>query len=88
MWICFPGRGMLRPWHFCPTNNQILSNISRIFTCVKNKDVSGTKNVSGTLLHARINEPAALDCSFVIGGNKTGVKTLDWMRNFLKLQHN
>ena len=49
---------------------------------VKNQDAAGTGNVSGMLLYARTEEAVAPDCSFVMGGNRIGVKTLDLNKDF------
>lgn len=57
-------------------------NMYQIFTYVKNQDAAGTGNVSGMLLYARTEEAVAPDCSFVIGGNRFGVKTLDLNKDF------
>lgn len=57
-------------------------NMYQIFTYVKNQDAAGTGNVSGMLLYARTEEAVAPDCSFVMGGNRIGVKTLDLNKDF------
>lgn len=61
------------------------SNIYQIFTYVKNQDASGRGNVSGMLLYARTDEAVTPDCSFVVGGNKIGVKTLDLNTEFSQI---
>ena len=58
------------------------SNIYQIFTYVKNQDAVGAGNVSGLLLYARTEEAVVPDCSFVMGGNRIGVKTLDLNKDF------
>lgn len=58
------------------------SNIYQIFTYVKNQDAVGTGNVSGLLLYARTEEAVVPDCSFVMSGNRIGVKTLDLNKDF------
>lgn len=53
------------------------ANMYQIFTYVKNYDKDQTGNVSGMLLYARTNETLQPDNSYVVGGNKISVKTLD-----------
>lgn len=57
-------------------------NMYQIFTYVKNQDVMNTGNVSGMLLYAKTEEAITPDCSFVMGGNKISVKTLDLNKEF------
>ena len=57
-------------------------NMYQIFTYVKNQDAMNTGNVSGMLLYAKTEESITPDCSFVIGGNKISVKTLDLNKEF------
>lgn len=57
-------------------------NVYQIFTYVKNQDVAGTGKVSGMLLYAKTDEAITPDCSFVMGGNKISVKTLDLNKEF------
>ena len=57
-------------------------NVYQIFTYVKNQDVANTGNVSGMLLYAKTDEAITPDCSFVMGGNKISVKTLDLNKEF------
>ena len=57
-------------------------NMYQIFTYVKNQDVKNTGNVSGMLLYAKTEETITPDCSFVMGGNKISVKTLDLNKEF------
>lgn len=57
-------------------------NVYQIFTYVKNQDTAGTGNVSGMLLYAKTNEEITPDCSFVMGGNRISVKTLDLNKEF------
>lgn len=52
-------------------------NLYQIFTYVKNKDVSGSGDVSGMLLYARTEESVAPDMDAVFGKNRIVVKTLD-----------
>lgn len=58
------------------------NNVYQIFTYVKNQDASGTGNVSGMLLYAKTEEDITPDCSFVMGGNRISVKTLDLNKEF------
>lgn len=57
-------------------------NMYQIFTYVKNQDVKNNGSVSGMLLYAKTEEAITPDCSFVIGGNKISVKTLDLNKEF------
>ena len=57
-------------------------NMYQIFTYVKNQDVKNNGSVSGMLLYAKTEEIITPDCSFVIGGNKISVKTLDLNKEF------
>lgn len=57
-------------------------NVYQIFTYVKNQDTAGSGNVSGLLLYAKTEEAITPDCSFVMGGNKISVKTLDLNTEF------
>lgn len=57
-------------------------NMYQIFTYVKNQDTVGSGNVSGLLLYAKTEEVITPDCSFVMGGNKISVKTLDLNTEF------
>lgn len=58
------------------------SNMYQIFTYVKNQDVENNGRVSGMLLYAKTEEAITPDCSFVIGGNKISVKTVDLNKEF------
>ena len=44
--------------------------------------MKNTGNVSGMLLYAKTEEAITPDCSFVMGGNKISVKTLDLNKEF------
>lgn len=57
-------------------------NVYQIFTYVKNQDAANTGNVSDMLLYAKTEEAITPDCSFVMGGNKISVKTLDLNKEF------
>ena len=60
-------------------------NIYQIFTYVKNQDAAGTGDVSGMLLYAKTQEEVAPDCSFVMGGNRISVGTLDLNQEFKRI---
>ena len=68
-------------------NKEVLhsGNIYQIFAYVKNQDIMNTGDVSGLLLYAKTDEAISPDCSFVMGGNKISVKTLDLNQNFTSL---
>lgn len=57
-------------------------NMYQIFTYVKNQDTAGTGDVSGMLLYAKTDEAITPDCSYVMGGNRISVKTLDLNQEF------
>lgn len=57
-------------------------NMYQIFAYVKNQDKAGTGKVSGMLLYAKTEERITPDCSFVMGGNRISVKTLDLNKEF------
>lgn len=57
-------------------------NLYQIFTYVKNQDKENTGNVAGLLLYAKTDEAVTPDCSFNMGGNKIGAKTLDLNTDF------
>ncbi len=57
-------------------------NLCQIFTYVKNQDAAGSGMVSGMLLYAKTDEAITPDCSFMMGGNKISVKTLDLNKDF------
>lgn len=57
-------------------------NIYQIFTYVKNQDRDNTGNVSGLLLYAKTEEAVTPDCTFNMGGNQIGAKTLDLNTDF------
>lgn len=60
-------------------------NVYQIFTYVKNQDKDNTGNVSGMLLYAKTQEDITPDCTFNMGGNKIGAKTLDLNRDFKQI---
>ena len=53
-----------------------------MFTYVKNQDKNNTGNVAGLLLYAKTEESITPDCTFNIGGNQIGAKTLDLNTDF------
>lgn len=57
-------------------------NIYQIFTYVKNQDKNNTGNVAGLLLYAKTEEAITPDCTFNMGGNQIGAKTLDLNTDF------
>ena len=57
-------------------------NMYQIFTYVKNQDRAGTGDVAGLLLYAKTEEGIVPDCSFNMGGNRIGARTLDLNREF------
>ena len=57
-------------------------NIYQIFTYVKNQDKDNTGKVAGLLLYAKTGEAITPDCTFNIGGNQIGAKTLDLNTDF------
>lgn len=57
-------------------------HIYQIFTYVKNQDRNNTGKVSGLLLYAKTGEAATPDCTFNMGGNQIGAKTLDLNTDF------
>lgn len=58
------------------------ANVYQIFTYVKNQDKGNTGNVVGLLLYAKTEEAITPDCTFNMGGNQIGVKTLDLNTDF------
>lgn len=62
------------------------SHMYQIFTYVKNKDKDNTGKVSGLLLYAKTEEDIVPDCSFEIGGNRIGAKTLDLNCDFKEIK--
>lgn len=57
-------------------------NVYQIFTYVKNQDKTNSGKVSGLLLYAKTDEAVTPDCSFNMGGNQIGAKTLDLNKEF------
>ncbi|MCM1568594.1 MAG: 5-methylcytosine-specific restriction endonuclease system specificity protein McrC [Roseburia sp.] len=57
-------------------------NVYQIFTYVKNQDKDNTGKVSGLLLYAKTEEAITPDCTFNMGGNQIGAKTLDLNTDF------
>ena len=58
------------------------NNMYQIFTYVKNQDKDNTGKVSGILLYAKTDEDITPDCTFNIGGNQIGARTLDLNKEF------
>lgn len=58
-------------------HTNISGNLYQIFTYVKNKDCTGSGNVSGVLLYAKTDEEIIPDNDYKMGGNHISVKTLD-----------
>ena len=59
------------------------ANLYQIYTYVKNQDVAHTGKVSGLLLYAKTDEVITPDCSFMMDGNRIGVKSLDLNKEFV-----
>ncbi len=57
-------------------------NLYQIFTYVKNMDKDNTGNVAGLILYAKTEEGIVPDCTFNMGGNQIGAKTLDLNQDF------
>lgn len=49
---------------------------------MKNQDKGNTGNVAGLLLYAKTEETITPDCTFNVGGNQIGAKTLDLNTDF------
>lgn len=60
----------------------ISGHLYQIFTYVKNMDCCGSGNVSGLLLYAKTDEEITPDNSYLMGGNRISVKTLDLSANW------
>lgn len=60
-------------------NNRTLNsaNLYQMFTYVKNKDRTGSGNVSGLIFYAKTDEEIAPDQDYQMGGNRMVVRTLD-----------
>lgn len=58
------------------------NNLYQIYSYVKNQDKGATGNVSGLLIYAKTEEDIVPDCSYNIGGNRIGAKTLDLNMEF------
>lgn len=57
-------------------------NVYQIFAYVKNQDKDNTGKVAGLLLYAKTEEAITPDCTFNIGGNQIGARTLDLNTDF------
>ncbi len=63
------------------------NNLYQIFTYVKNKSIcEKEKQVSGMLLYAKIDETVYLNNSYLMGGNKISVMTLDLNCDFKEIK--
>jgi len=62
------------------------ANLYQIFTYVKNKDVYHSGDVSGILLYAKTDEEITPDNSYLMDGNRIGVKTLDLNKDFTQIR--
>ena len=60
-------------------------NLYQIFTYVKNRDKSGSGDVSGVLLYAKTDEEITPDSDYIMSGNRISVKTLDLNADFAKI---
>lgn len=60
-------------------------NMYQIYTYVKNQDKGNKGKVSGLLLYAKTEEAIIPDCSFNMGGNQIGAKTLDLNKDFKRI---
>ena len=58
------------------------NNMYQIYTYVKNQDSNNSGNVAGILLYAKTDEDITPDCTFNMGGNQIGAKTLDLNKDF------
>lgn len=63
------------------------SNLYQIFTYVKNKDKTGSGNVSGVLLYAKTDEAITPDYDYMMSGNRISVKTLDLDTDFPMIEY-
>ena len=62
------------------------SNIYQIFTYVKNKDKKRDGSVSGVLLYAKTESEETLNQSYMMGGNKITVKSIDLGKDFSEIR--
>lgn len=61
-------------------------NMYQIFTYVKNKDLTNSGNVAGTLLYAKTAETIVPNHDFSISGNNISVKTIDLNKDFTHIK--
>ena len=65
----------------------IISNhLYQIFTYVKNKDCTGSGNVSGVLLYAKTDDDITPDNDYQMGGSHISVKTLDLSADWTEIE--
>ena len=62
-------------------------NMYQIFTYVKNRDKKQSGDVSGVLLYAKTDEDITPDNSYLMGGNRISVKTLDLDKDFSRIRN-
>ena len=69
-------------------NNRTIhsANMYQIFTYVKNRDKNQSGDVSGMLLYAKTEEEITPDNSYLMGGNRISVKTLDLDKDFSRIR--
>ncbi|MHC1745528.1 MAG: 5-methylcytosine-specific restriction endonuclease system specificity protein McrC [Negativicutes bacterium] len=65
----------------------ISGNLYQIYTYVKNKDRTGSGNVSGILLYAKTDEDITPDHDYLMGGNRISVKTLDLSNDWSEIEN-
>ena len=61
-------------------------NLYQIFSYVKNFDTTHSGNVSGLLLYAKTDKEIAPNNSYLMDGNRIGVKTLDLNKDFTRIR--
>ncbi|QUW23049.1 5-methylcytosine-specific restriction endonuclease system specificity protein McrC [Sporosarcina sp. Marseille-Q4063] len=62
------------------------NNLYQIFTYVKNEDIKKSGNVSGMLLYAKTEEDITPNETFMVSGNRIGVKTIDLNMEFHEIK--
>ena len=69
--------------NYLSKNNTIRSgHLYQIYAYIKNKDIYHTGNVSGVLLYAKTENEYIQVSTYLMGGNKIGIKTLDLDKDF------
>ncbi len=61
------------------------TNLYQIYTYVKNQDKERTGNVTGLILYSKTDEAITPDCTFMMGGNRIGAKSLDLNVDFREI---